>query len=344
MNVVRTLTAAIAAIGLGAATGYGLAHSGTPQDRAAHSAAAAGPVHGQTEGMGSATRSGRGQVQGQAGGHNHDHAEGAARGQGQGQAQAHEHGQGSGQGMRHGQGAGRGMGQGMGGMGGMMGRFQNDPAGQADMGLVQTMVHGHESITRSVTNLPDGIRTLTESSDPQVAGALQAHVASMVQRLEQGKEFNLFSENIPVLFANRDRIVTRVEMTPRGATWIQTSTDPVVVAALQAHAREVSELANEGMVAMQRGMQRSMGRATGPQTPAAGAPMRTASRPTDASDTHDHAAPRTASEAMNSGHGSHGARATGGQSRASMQTSMQASMHGSMHRPMRGSIHAEHAH
>jgi hypothetical protein len=137
-----------------------------------------------------------------------------------------------------------------------MAAMQSDPAARADLDLVHTMVHGHRSITRSVTNLADGIRTLTESSDPVVAAALMAHVGSMMQRLEGGREFNLFSSTIPVLFANRDRIVTRFEMTPRGASVVQTSTDPKVVAALQAHAGEVSELATEGPVAMQRNMQR----------------------------------------------------------------------------------------
>jgi len=139
-----------------------------------------------------------------------------------------------------------------------MAGMQSDPAARADLDLVHTMVHGHASITRTVTDLPDGIRTLTESSDPKVAAALMAHVGSMMQRLEAGKTFNLFSSTIPVLFANRDRITTRFEMTPRGAMVVQTSTDPAVVVALQAHAREVSELATEGPVAMQRNMQRSM--------------------------------------------------------------------------------------
>jgi hypothetical protein len=138
-----------------------------------------------------------------------------------------------------------------------MAAMQSDPAARADLDLVHTMVHGHASISRTVTDLPDGIRTLTESSDPAVAAALMAHVGSMVQRLESGKEFNLFSSTIPVLFANRDRIVTRFEVTPRGAMVVQTSTDPMVAAALQAHAREVSELATEGPVAMQRNMQRA---------------------------------------------------------------------------------------
>ena len=83
-----------------------------------------------------------------------------------------------------------------GGMGpGMMmhGMHSGDAAFQADMQLVHEMLAGHDKIKRSVENLPDGIRTVTESEDPQVAQALKAHVASMEQRLKDGRIFNLFS-------------------------------------------------------------------------------------------------------------------------------------------------------
>jgi hypothetical protein len=143
------------------------------------------------------------------------------------------------------------MGQGMGGP--MMGRMQHGDASFADdMRLVHAMLFDHDKIKRTVTNLPDGIRTVTESDDPGVARAITAHVASMEQRLKDGKIFNLFSPTLPVLFENRDKIKTVVESTDRGSTVTQTSGDPKVVAALQAHALEVSELARDGMAAMMR--------------------------------------------------------------------------------------------
>ena len=144
-------------------------------------------------------------------------------------------------------------------MGGAMAAMhQGDGAAAADMTLVHQMLANHEQITRTVTNLPDGIRTVTESTDPQVAQAIQAHVASMNQRLADGREFNLFSKTIPVLFENRDKIRTAAVVTAQGTTVTQTSTDPAVVAALQAHAVEVSELARDGMVAMRRGAMAAM--------------------------------------------------------------------------------------
>jgi hypothetical protein len=150
-----------------------------------------------------------------------------------------------------------GMGPGM-MSGAMAGRVQHDDAFAADMHLVRDMLFSHDRIKRTVTNLPNGIKTVTESDDPQVAQAIQTHVASMVQRLSDGKEFNLFSKTIPVLFDNRDKIETTVETTTQGSVVTQTSADAKVVAALQEHATEVDELVRDGMAAMMRGMHSRM--------------------------------------------------------------------------------------
>ena len=154
-----------------------------------------------------------------------------------------------------------GMGGAMGGpMGGPMagGAQHGDASFQDDMRLVHAMLLGHDQIKRTVANLPDGIRTVTESEDPQVARAIKSHVASMGKRLGEGRIFNLFSPTLPVLFENKDKISTMVEMTEKGAVVTQTSSDPKVVAALQAHAVEVSELARDGMAAMMRSAMANM--------------------------------------------------------------------------------------
>ena len=153
-------------------------------------------------------------------------------------------------------------------MGGpMAGRTQHDDAFAADMNLVRDLVHNNERIKRTVTNLPNGIKTVTESDDPQVAQSIKAHVASMTQRLTEGKEFNLFSHTIPVLFENKDKIKTVVETTDKGSVVTQTSSDTKVVAALQSHATEVDELVRDGMVAMMRNMRANMAMMRGGSRP-----------------------------------------------------------------------------
>jgi hypothetical protein len=129
-----------------------------------------------------------------------------------------------------------------------------DAAFAADMDIVHALLMNHEAITRTVVHLPNGIRTVTESASPAIARFLVEHVASMERRLAAGEVFNLFSHTIPTIFENYDRIHTEVEYGPTGVTLVQTSEDPMIVAALQAHAAEVTELVDEGMIAMMRGM------------------------------------------------------------------------------------------
>jgi hypothetical protein len=169
-----------------------------------------------------------------------------------------------GPGMMHGM--GRGNAGDHGPMGGpTMMLTKQDAGSAADMGLVHDLLTNHTKIKRTVTNLTDGIRTVTESDDPQVAQAIKAHVASMSQRLTDGREFNIFSTSLPVLFDNRDKIASQVEVTDKGSIVTRTSRDAKVVTALQAHAAEVTQLAKEGPVAMQRGMMSRM--AMGPHGP-----------------------------------------------------------------------------
>lgn len=179
-------------------------------------------------------------------------AQSAGSGPGMGQ---HDHGA-----TGHGPMMGQGMGQGPAAM-----LTRQDANSAADMGVAMDLVHNNTRIRRTVTNLPDGIKTVTESDDPQMAQAIKAHVASMSVRLKDGKEFNIFSTTLPVIFDNADKIQSVVEMTDKGAIVTRTSTDAKVVAALQAHAGEVTELVQEGPTAFHRGLGSRM--AMGPGGP-----------------------------------------------------------------------------
>jgi hypothetical protein len=137
----------------------------------------------------------------------------------------------------------------------------HDAAFQADMQLVHELLAGHAAIERTVTPLPDGVRAVTESQDPRLAGYIKEHVTSMLERLAAGEVFNVASPTIPVIFANADRITTRIEQTERGVIFTQTTDVPELVSVLQAHAAEVDELVKEGMAAMMRSMMQRSGTA-----------------------------------------------------------------------------------
>jgi hypothetical protein len=116
-------------------------------------------------------------------------------------------------------------------------------------------------MTRTVTNLADGIRTVTESNDPQVAKLIRDHVASSRKQVDTGIDPGLPIESpaLRAIYANYDKIVTTVEATEKGVVVVQTSTDAQVVAALQQHAAEVTEFIKDGMAAMHKAMMKNGG-------------------------------------------------------------------------------------
>ena len=137
----------------------------------------------------------------------------------------------------------------------------HDAATMAEMGDIHELFINHDRITRTVTNLPNGIRTVTESADPRIAQLLKDHVTSMGQRVETGKDPGLpiESQALRSIYRNYDKIHTTLEPMATGIVVIQTSTDQDTVAALQQHASEVSDYVNEGMAAMHRAMMRNGG-------------------------------------------------------------------------------------
>jgi hypothetical protein len=144
---------------------------------------------------------------------------------------------------------------GMGGGNGMM-MMGRDSATRAQMRDVHELVMRHEDIARRVTNLPDGVRTLTESDDPALALIIRRHVREMAARVATREDMGLPMESpaLRTLFRNGDRIRTVIEPTPKGAALVQTADDAETVAALQRHAAEVTDLVTRGRVAMHEAM------------------------------------------------------------------------------------------
>ncbi len=114
------------------------------------------------------------------------------------------------------------------------------------------MFRGFETFSRTVEDLPNGIRTVTTSSDPEVMAALVSHVFGMVGRMEDGRDPQIFiqSPTLDIFFARPEATVTEMEVTDEGIVVLQTSDDPEVVAALHTHAAEVSDMAARGMDAV----------------------------------------------------------------------------------------------
>jgi hypothetical protein len=154
----------------------------------------------------------------------------------------------------------RGMGPGFAGPGfagpGMMMGAGHDPSTMAQLSVIHDLIVNHDRIKRTVTNLPNGIRTVTESDDLHIAQLIKDHVASMVQRVDARSDPGLPIESpaLHSILQQGDKVHTTVETTAKGAIVTQTSSDAETVAALQKHAGEVSDLVAGGMAAVHTAM------------------------------------------------------------------------------------------
>jgi len=114
------------------------------------------------------------------------------------------------------------------------------------------MFRNFETLSREVTNLPNGIRTVTGSSDEAVMAALVSHVSGMIGRVESGDDPQIMiqSPTLDIFFVRGSEITTEIDITDAGIVVVQTSDVPELVEALQTHAVEVSAMAEQGMHAV----------------------------------------------------------------------------------------------
>ena len=133
-------------------------------------------------------------------------------------------------------------------------------ASQAESDELSVMFENVDTITREVTNLPNGIRTVTRSSDEDVMAALVSHIVAMVDRVERGDDPKIFiqSPTLDILFANGADMHSQIDVADEGIV-VRTSTDPDVVAALHIHAAEVSDMVDRGMQAVHEAMAQRVG-------------------------------------------------------------------------------------
>lgn len=139
--------------------------------------------------------------------------------------------------------------------------LRGENASPQESAELASMFRNFDTITREVTELPNGIRTVTRSSNEEVMANLISHVSGMIGRTEanDNPEIIIQSPTLDILFARGDRLVSDIEVTEEGIVVVQTSDDPDVVKALHTHAAEVSDMADRGMQAVHEAMMKRAG-------------------------------------------------------------------------------------
>jgi hypothetical protein len=122
----------------------------------------------------------------------------------------------------------------------------------ADMQGIHFLFAHRDAIQRTVTEIPGGVRTVTETDDPYIAAQLQQHVQAMYARLKEGRPIHARDPLFAALFRNADRIEVRIEKTAKGLRVTETSADAEVVTLIRRHAQVVSLFLANGMPEMMR--------------------------------------------------------------------------------------------
>ena len=121
---------------------------------------------------------------------------------------------------------------------------------------IATLFRNFQTLSRDVTLLPNGIRTVTRSSDPEVLDALVSHTAGMIARVDRADDPQIMiqSPTLKIFFERGTEITSDISMTEEGLVVVRTSTDPEIVKALHTHAAEVSDMVARGMRAVHERM------------------------------------------------------------------------------------------
>lgn len=122
----------------------------------------------------------------------------------------------------------------------------NDPRFIEDRNGFHFLLDNRAKIRRTITQLPNGVETITESDEPEVADGIRAHVASMHGRVKEGRGIHLRDPLFREVFRNADKVAMEITDTEKGVRVVETSEDRFVAVLIQAHAEVVSRFIELG--------------------------------------------------------------------------------------------------
>ena len=137
--------------------------------------------------------------------------------------------------------------------------LQGEDITDQEVNDLKQLFQKHNEIKRLAENIPNGIITVTESDNEELRSSIVDHVTMMVTRLQEEKNPQVIiqSPTLHEIFKYYDEIETEIELTEKGISVIQTSENPKVVALLQQHASEISDMVDRGMQAIHERMMKS---------------------------------------------------------------------------------------
>jgi hypothetical protein len=119
------------------------------------------------------------------------------------------------------------------------------------MASIHFLIDHHQAIRREVETIENGVVSVTRApEDPDLVPTLQQHVRDMWALLESGGSIRHWDPLFVAIFEHADEIEMTWEDLPDGIRVVETSSNPEVVALIQAHAEKVDEFVARGRSAM----------------------------------------------------------------------------------------------
>ena len=114
---------------------------------------------------------------------------------------------------------------------------------------IHALFNGHDQIERVLTQTEAGYEATTQSTNPVIAAALQAHVKQMQDRLDNGLAARRWDPAFAEYRAYYDQIDVQIESTANGVKVVATGKTPDVARVAQNHAGVINQFVSDGWAA-----------------------------------------------------------------------------------------------
>jgi uncharacterized protein len=115
-----------------------------------------------------------------------------------------------------------------------------------DRSVFEALLRDHRKIRREVTDLEDGVLTVTESDDPAVAARIVDHVTAMKLRMEEGRRIRQWDPIYVAMFDDAEKVRIDIEPTGKGVRVRETASDAKTVRLIKEHAKVVTGFVTRG--------------------------------------------------------------------------------------------------
>lgn len=120
------------------------------------------------------------------------------------------------------------------------------PGPPAAMESIHGLLARHDELTRTIEDIPGGVRTTTTTDNPEVLAMLRQHVGEMEALLDEGGRIRQWDPLFAEIFDHREDIEIEIEEIADGVQITETSSNEEVVKLIRAHARKVDEFVERG--------------------------------------------------------------------------------------------------